>query len=117
MIVKIRLAQSRILRSISCFSSVWLILLRYLRWCSTAAQVDRWCLLDSSSLFWYDWHWIHRIVYIKRLNSASMTGHLLLESNLSCMPSRHIADHRTLAWATHYVLRAEIPASKFILDV
>jgi hypothetical protein len=117
MIVEIWLAQSWILWAICCFGRAWLILLRYLWWSSAATQINRWSLLNASSLFGNNWHWVNWIVDVQWLDSSSMSWHLLLEPNLGGVSSWDISYHWTLSWTTHYVLRAQISASKFVLDV
>jgi len=117
MVVEVLLAQSWILWAICCFGGTWLILLRYLRWCSAATQIDRWSLLNASSLFGNDWHWVNWIVDVQWLDSPGMARHLLLEPNLGGVSSWDISYNWTLSWTAHYILGAQISAPEFILDV
>ena len=115
--IEVLLAELWITWHVCILSCVWLVLLRNLRRRCTVTQINCWCLLDTTSLFLHNWNLVHRIVDIQGLYSSIMAWHFLLETYLRLMTTWNLTCHRALSRILHYIFRAQISASKFILDV
>ena len=116
-ILVVWVSQGGILGTTRCFCCVGLVLLWHLRWSRAAAQINGWCLLYSTPLLGNNWHWIHWVIHVKRLHSATVSRHLLLESNLSSVTCGHIPGYRALPWSAHYIFGTQVSIPKFVLNI